>query len=80
MMEKKSALLAEGYMDVVALHLHGFTNSVGSLGTALTVDQVQLLKRYVERCYRYMMGTARERRLPCGRLTSFGTRIYPAGW
>ncbi len=51
MMEKKSALLAEGYMDVVALHLHGFTNSVGSLGTALTVEQVQLLKRYVERCY-----------------------------
>lgn len=51
MMEKKAALLAEGYMDVVALHRHGFTHGVGSLGTALTLEQVQLLKRYVERCY-----------------------------
>lgn len=51
MKEKKFAILAEGYMDVVALHRHGFTQSVGSLGTALTEDQVRLLKRYVQQCY-----------------------------
>jgi len=50
MVEKKVALLAEGYMDVVALHRHGFSNSVASLGTALTVDQARLLKRYVRQC------------------------------
>ena len=46
----RTALLAEGYMDVVALHRHGFTHSVGGLGTALTIDQARLLKRYAERC------------------------------
>jgi len=49
--EQKTALLAEGYMDVVALHRHGFTHTVASLGTALTEDQARLLKRYVERCF-----------------------------
>ena len=39
-------ILAEGYMDVIALHQHGFTQAVACLGTALTRDQAQLLSRY----------------------------------
>ena len=41
-------ILVEGYMDVLALHKYGVVNSVASLGTALTENQVDLLKRYKE--------------------------------
>jgi DNA primase len=44
--EKGYALLVEGYMDVIALQNAGFSNAVASLGTALTRDQVKLLRRY----------------------------------
>ncbi len=39
-------ILVEGYMDVIALHQHGFTQAVACLGTALTKEQAQLLARY----------------------------------
>ncbi|HZK38865.1 MAG TPA: DNA primase [Clostridia bacterium] len=39
-------ILAEGYMDVIALHQAGFTNAVACLGTALTGEQAQLISRY----------------------------------
>jgi DNA primase len=38
-------ILAEGYMDVIALVRAGFAHSVAPLGTALTDDQLQLLWR-----------------------------------
>ncbi|MCL2404163.1 MAG: DNA primase [Defluviitaleaceae bacterium] len=38
-------IIVEGYMDVLALHQVGFTNTVGVLGTALTAEHVRLLKR-----------------------------------
>lgn len=41
-------LLVEGYMDVVALHQSGIENVVASSGTALTVDQIKLIKRLTE--------------------------------
>ena len=43
------ALLAEGYMDVIALHKVGFFNAVASLGTALTKYQAKLLRRYTQK-------------------------------
>jgi DNA primase len=39
--------LVEGYFDVIALHEHGLTNVVAPLGTALTADHVQILRRFV---------------------------------
>ena len=42
-------LLAEGYMDVIALHQAGFANAVATLGTALTPDQARLIARYAKR-------------------------------
>lgn len=39
-------ILAEGYMDVIALHQAGFTNAIACLGTALTGEQAQLISRY----------------------------------
>ncbi|OQY28966.1 MAG: DNA primase [Candidatus Cloacimonetes bacterium 4572_55] len=49
--EEKSAVLVEGYMDVVSLHQAGISSAVAPLGTAFTEDQVKLLKRYVDRVY-----------------------------
>jgi DNA primase len=43
--------IAEGYMDVVALHQAGVTNAVAPLGTAFTDEQARLLKRWAERAY-----------------------------
>lgn len=41
-------LLAEGYMDVIALHQAGFDSAVASLGTSLTEEQVRLLSRHTK--------------------------------
>jgi len=44
----KTAYVAEGYMDVIALHQAGITNALAPLGTAFTDAQLKLLKRWVE--------------------------------
>ncbi|WP_285268688.1 DNA primase [Kaistella rhinocerotis] len=41
-------LLVEGYMDVIALHQAGIEHVVSSSGTALTVEQIKLIKRLTE--------------------------------
>lgn len=41
-------ILCEGYMDVIAMHQAGFTQALASLGTALTENQANLLKRYAK--------------------------------
>ena len=41
-------ILCEGYMDVIALHNAGFTNSVAGLGTALTAEQARLIAKYTK--------------------------------
>lgn len=40
------AVIVEGYMDVIGLHQAGYQNAVAPMGTALTADQIRLLKRY----------------------------------
>ena len=42
-------ILAEGYMDVIALHQAGFDSAVASLGTALTDEQAHLKSKYKSR-------------------------------
>lgn len=49
--EKGRSILVEGYMDAIRLHLCGFEESVASLGTALTEDQAQILKRLSSCCF-----------------------------
>tara|TARA_Y100000385_G_scaffold291173_1_gene367662 strand:+ start:6805 stop:8877 length:2073 start_codon:yes stop_codon:yes gene_type:complete len=41
-------LLVEGYTDVMAMHQAGIENVVSSSGTALTVDQIKLIRRYTK--------------------------------
>lgn len=43
------AVIVEGYMDVIALHQAGYENVVSPMGTALTEDQLRLLKRFSRR-------------------------------
>ena len=42
------AILCEGYTDVIALHQAGLRNTVGSMGTALTAEQVGELARMAQ--------------------------------
>ena len=45
---KGNIILCEGYMDVIAMHQAGFNQAVASLGTAFTLGQAGLLKRYAK--------------------------------
>lgn len=40
--------IVEGYLDLLALYQNGIQNVVATLGTALTAEHVQLLRRYAE--------------------------------
>ncbi|HTZ51849.1 MAG TPA: DNA primase [Spirochaetia bacterium] len=42
-------ILVEGYMDAIAMHQAGIANCVAPLGTALTEQQVRLLKRFASK-------------------------------
>ena len=44
----RQVIMVEGYMDAISLHAHGVTNAVASLGTAFTIEQARLLKRYAD--------------------------------
>jgi len=41
--------IVEGYTDAIALYEHGIKNVVATLGTALTVEQAKLIKRYTRK-------------------------------
>ncbi len=40
-----TAIVCEGYTDVIAMHEAGFTNTVAALGTAFRLDHVRLMER-----------------------------------
>ncbi|NWF66283.1 MAG: DNA primase [Campylobacterales bacterium] len=44
-LKQSSLIVVEGYLDVIMLHQAGFTNSVATLGTALTNQHLPLLRR-----------------------------------
>jgi DNA primase len=47
--QTETAIVVEGYLDLIALHVHGIANVVATLGTALTKEQVRLLKNLAPR-------------------------------
>lgn len=49
--ELDQAVIVEGYFDALTCHLFWFTNTVASLGTALTEEQVKLLGRFTKNLY-----------------------------
>ena len=46
--QEDNCYLVEGYTDVISMHQVGVKNVVSSSGTALTEDQVKLIKRYTQ--------------------------------
>lgn len=48
---EEHSLVTEGFMDALSLHIGGFPTAVAPLGTALTAEQGDLLKRYATRVY-----------------------------
>lgn len=73
-------IVCEGYMDVITMHQAGFTNAVASLGTAFTVGQASLLKRFTnEVLLAYDMDTAGEkailRAIPLLKEAGLGVKI-----
>lgn len=48
-LKERMFIIVEGYMDCISLHQYGITNVVASLGTALTINQAKLLKRYADK-------------------------------
>jgi DNA primase len=46
--QKNQVIIVEGYTDVLMAHQYGFENVVASLGTALTSQQIDLVKRHAD--------------------------------
>lgn len=49
--DKDYFILCEGYMDVISQHQAGFPMAIASLGTSFTVEQAQVIRRYVSHVY-----------------------------
>ncbi|MFN3814207.1 MAG: DNA primase, partial [Aquificaceae bacterium] len=47
-MNKGHAIVVEGYFDVISMHDEGLKNTVAPLGTSLTKEHAQLLRRYTK--------------------------------
>ena len=47
--QSKTVYIAEGYMDVIALHQAGVTNAVASCGTAFTDDHAKTLRNWADK-------------------------------
>lgn len=47
-LQKNQVIIVEGYTDLLMAHQNGFENVVASLGTSLTEQQINLLKRFTD--------------------------------
>ena len=82
----RGLIVAEGYMDVIALARAGFTHAVAPMGTALTEEQLELLWRVGPNLFYALTGIKRARarhsvRLSagspyCARGSLFALRCY----
>lgn len=49
--KSKEVIIAEGYLDVILLHMNGFTNAVGILGTAFTNEHIYLIGNQINNVF-----------------------------
>jgi DNA primase len=56
--DKGYALITEGYLDVIMAHQHNYRNTVAPMGTALTTDQITLLRKYCDDMFPVFDGDA----------------------
>ena len=76
----RSAVLVEGYFDVISLHQEGFRNAVATLGTSFGREHARVLSRFVSRVYLLFDGDEAGRkamRLAAPHLLSAGMDVYP---
>ncbi len=45
----KTVIVVEGYFDAIALHQAGLTHTIATLGTALTAEHIQVLRRFADK-------------------------------
>ena len=76
--EQGAAILVEGYLDLIALHEHGFSHSVAVLGTALTAQQIQVLKRHTRNFILVFDGDAAGKKASFRNLQEFLQQGIPA--
>lgn len=50
-LRERTALIVEGYLDLILLHQYGFTHSLATLGTAFTEEHAMRLKHLVDQVY-----------------------------
>lgn len=62
MREKDRAICVEGYLDVLALHRAGMTETVAPLGTALTSQHIRFISRYTRNVWVTFDGDSAGRR------------------
>ena len=80
LVQKGEAIVLEGQMDLIAAFEHGCENVVAPQGTAFTLEQARLLRRFVERvilCFDsdHAGMTAVERSLPALFVNGFQVRV-----
>lgn len=63
--ERNAVIVVEGYFDLLTLHRSGICNAVAVLGTALTTEQIDILKRHTRNLVLVFDGD------PAGRKASF---------
>ena len=54
--KQNQAILVEGFTDVVKLDKYGINNAVATMGTAITEQQVELLKKYTDNVILFLDG------------------------
>lgn len=47
----QSAIIVEGYFDQILLNQYGFSNTLGILGSAFSINHVNFLEKYVKKVY-----------------------------
>ena len=84
--KSQRAILVEGNFDVISMYQAGFTETVAPLGTALTDDQVLLLRRLTERVVLFYDGdnagraaTLKALRVLVGAGLNVDIAVVPAG-
>jgi DNA primase len=76
--ERDAVIVVEGYFDLLALHQNGIRNAAAVLGTALTTDQIDVLKRHTRNLVLVFDGDAAGKKASFRNLPELVERDIPA--
>ncbi len=76
--ERNSVIIVEGYFDLLSLHQHGIRNAVAVLGTALTTEQIDILRRHTRNLVLVFDGDAAGKKASFRNLPDLLNRDIPA--